>query len=50
MPQRKVFMYELILLAVYTVLILWLVPLEKIGKVQTSVREKIKKLVDKAKN
>lgn len=40
----------LLLLAIYTVLILFFVPLEKIGKAQTKVREWIKKIIDKAKD
>ncbi len=39
----------LIVLAIYSVIILIFVPLEKIGKAQTKVREKWQKLVDKAK-
>lgn len=40
-------MFELILLAIYTVLVLIFVPLEKIAKAQTWVKSKIKDIKDK---
>ncbi len=40
-------MFELILLAIYTLLVLLVVPLEKIGKIQTTVRKKVKSWTDK---
>ncbi len=40
-------MYELIILAIYTVLILVFVPLEKIAKAQNWVKAKIKQIKDK---
>lgn len=39
----------LIVLAIYSLLILIFVPLEKIGKAQTKVREKWQKIIDKSK-
>lgn len=41
-------MGTLIVLAIYTVLILLFVPLDKIGQWQTSVKKWYKKLLDKA--
>lgn len=44
-------MFEIIIvLTVYTVAVLFFVPLEKIGRAQTAVKTQIKKLLDKAKN
>lgn len=41
-------MFDILLtLAIYSVLILFFVPLEKIGKWQTAVRKYVKKLTDK---
>lgn len=42
-------MYELIIIAIYTVAILFFVPLEKIGKAQTKVKETIKNVIAKIK-
>lgn len=43
-------MYELIILAIYTLVILFFVPLEKIGIAQNKVKTSIKKLIDKINN
>lgn len=44
-------MLELIVvLGIYTVAVLFFVPLERIGKVQTGVRKQISKWIDKAKS
>lgn len=44
-------MIELIFtLAIYTAIVLFFVPLERIGKVQTSVKKHISKAIDKAKS
>jgi hypothetical protein len=40
----------IIVLGIYTVIILFFVPLEKIGKAQTKVKDTIKKMLDKANN
>lgn len=40
----------LITLAIYSVVILFFVPLEKIGKAQTTVKKQITKWIDKAKS
>lgn len=46
--RRNPSMLELlIILAIYSVLILLFVPLERIGKMQTSVRAKWQKVIDK---
>lgn len=39
----------LVVIIIYSILILIFVPLEKIGKVQTKVREKWQKIIDKSK-
>lgn len=44
-------MLELIVvLAIYTCIVLFFVPLERIGKVQTSVKRHISRLIDKSKS
>lgn len=43
-------MYELIIIAIYTVAILFFVPLDKIGRAQNKVKDTIKKLIDKINN
>jgi hypothetical protein len=43
-------MYELVIIAIYTVAILVFVPLEKIGHVQEHVKKQVKRLLDKAKS
>ena len=40
-------MFTLIVLAIYTVLILFFVPLDKIGRAQNQVKDTIKKLIEK---
>lgn len=41
-------MYELLILAIYTLVILFFVPLDKIGRAQNKVKDTIKKIIDKA--
>lgn len=44
-------MFEiLIVLTIYTIAVLFFVPLEKIGRAQTTIKTQIKKLLDKAKD
>jgi hypothetical protein len=45
---RKENMYELLILAIYSAVILIFVPLEKIAKAQTWVKDKIRQIKDKA--
>lgn len=40
-------MFTLLVLAVYTVLILLFIPLSKIGKAQTAVKDTVKRWTDK---
>lgn len=40
----------LLILAFYTILILVFVPLDKIGRAQTSVKKQLKKVLDKVNN
>jgi len=41
-------MYELLIIAIYTILVLIFVPLEKIGKAQNWVKAKVKQIKEKA--
>lgn len=45
--KKEVKMFTLLAIVLYTILVLFFVPLEKIGQYQTSVKKNIQKLIDK---